>query len=134
MKTILIVEDNPKIAKAVGARLKHHGYAVRIASDAPSALMQARKQEPDVAVLDISIPGGNGLDVAECLQLNICEKVLPVIFITASKDPSLKKRASQMHAAAFLEKPFSAQQLVAAIESSLLAPATEMRVAAAQHC
>lgn len=40
MKTILIVEDNPKIAKAVSARLKHHGYAVRITGDAPSALMQ----------------------------------------------------------------------------------------------
>lgn len=134
MKTILIVEDNPKIAKAVGARLKHHGYAVKIASDAPSALMEARKQEPDIAILDISIPGGNGIDVAENLKLNICERDLPVIFITASKDPALKKRASQVQAAAFLEKPFSAQQLVAAIDSALLAPNTEMQVAAAQHC
>lgn len=134
MKTILIVEDNPKIAKAVGARLKHQGYAVRIACDAPSALMQARKQEPDVAILDISIPGGNGLDVAENLKLNICEKDLPVIFITASKDPTLKQRASKIHAAAFLEKPFSAQQLVAAIDNALLAPTAEMQVAAAQHC
>lgn len=134
MKTILIVEDNPKIAKAVGARLKHHGYAVKIACDAPSALMQARKQEPDVAILDISIPGGNGLDVAENLKLNICEKDLPVIFITASKDPTLKQRASKIHAAAFLEKPFSAQQLVAAIDNALLAPTAEMQVSAAQHC
>lgn len=134
MKTILIVEDNPKIAKAVGARLKHHGYAVRIANDAPSALMQARKHEPDLAILDISIPGGNGLDVAENLQLNVCEKNLPVIFITASKDPELKKRAGQLHASAFLEKPFSAQQLVAAIDNALLMPSAEMQVAAAQHC
>lgn len=134
MKTILIVEDNPKIAKAIGARLKYHGYAVRIASDAPSALIQARKHEPDVAILDISIPGGNGLDVAENLQLNVCEKTLPVIFITASKDPALKERASKLHASAFLEKPFSAQQLVAAIDNALLLPHAEMQVAAAQHC
>lgn len=134
MQTILIVEDNPKIAKAVAARLKHHGYAVKIACDAPSALMQARKHEPDVAILDISIPGGNGIDVAENLKLNICEKELPVIFITASKDPALKERASEIHAAAFLEKPFSAQQLVSAIEGALLAPNAEMQFAAAQHC
>lgn len=134
MKTILIVEDNPKIAKAVGARLKHHGFAVRIANDAPSALMQARKQEPDIAILDISIPGGNGIDVAENLKLNICEKDIPVIFITASKDPALKTRANKVHAAAFLEKPFSAQQLLSAIDNALLRPNTEMEVAAAQRC
>lgn len=134
MKTILIVEDNPKIAKAVGARLKHHGFAVRIANDAPSALMQARKQEPDIAILDISIPGGNGIDVAENLKLNICDKDIPVIFITASKDPELKIRANNVHAAAFLEKPFSAQQLLSAIDNALLSPNAEMEVATARHC
>lgn len=134
MKTILIVEDNPKIAKAVSARLKHQGFAVRIANDAPTALMQARKREPDVAILDISIPGGNGMDVAENLKLNICEKDIPVIFITASKDPALKTQANKMHAAAFLEKPFSAQQLLSAIDNALLQPGTEMQVASARHC
>lgn len=134
MKTILVVEDNPKIAKAIGARLKHHGFAVRIAYDAPSAVMLARKHEPDVAILDISIPGGNGLDLAENLKINICERDLPIIFVTANKDPVIKSRAEMLHAAAFLEKPFSAKQLVDAIDHALLAPQAEMTVAEARHC
>lgn len=134
MKSILIVEDNPKIAKAVSARLKYHGYAVRVANDAPSAQMSARKHEPDVAILDISIPGGNGLDVAENMQLNICKKNLPLIFITASKDPALKVRAHELHAVAFLEKPFSSSQLLAAIDSAVLQPHCEMQVTRAMTC
>ena len=126
MKTVLIVEDNPRIAKAVTARLKHHGYAVRVATDAPSAQMAARKHEPDVAILDISIPGGNGLDVAANMQLNICKRNLPLIFITASKDPALKERASELRAVAFLEKPFSSSQLLAAIDSAVLQPRCEL--------
>lgn len=134
MKTILIVEDDEKIARAVSARLKHHGFAVHVANDAPTALMQARKHAPDVAILDISIPGGNGLDVARNLQERVCERSLPVIFITASKDDQLKEKASEMRASAFLEKPFSAKDLVAAIDNALLHPGGEMRVAEAQSC
>lgn len=134
MKTILVVEDNPKIAKAIGKRLKHHGYAVKIAYDAPSAIMLARKHDPDVAVLDISIPGGNGLDVAENLKVNICDRKLPVIFVTANKDPAVKSRAEMLHAAAFLEKPFSAQQLIDAIDQALFEPNADMTVAQALHC
>lgn len=131
MKSILVVEDDQKIAHAISTRLKHHGFAVHVASDAPSALMQARKQEPDVALLDISLPGGSGLDVARNLQEHVCRNHLPVIFITASKEESLKTEAGRLGASAFLEKPFSARDLVEAIDNALLQPRRKMTVSQA---
>ena len=131
MTEILLVEDDPKIARAMRARLKHSGFTVRVASDAPSALMQARKHEPDVALLDISLPGGNGIEVARKLQDLICDKELPIIFITASKEECLKEEANRVGAAAFLEKPFSAKKLLSMIDSALIGSANEMEVATA---
>lgn len=132
MRTILVVEDNPKIAKAISARLKHVGFAVKVASDAPSALMMARRREPDLAIIDISIPGGNGLDVATNLREHVCETELPVIFITASKDPDIRMRTEKFKEAVLLAKPFSARQLVDAIETVMFTGDVEAQLLATQ--
>ncbi len=132
MRTILVVEDNPKIAKAISARLKHVGFAVKTASDAPSALMMARQREPDLAIIDISIPGGTGLDVATNLRDHVCETELPVIFITASKDAEIRTRAQKFKEAVLLSKPFTAKQLVDAIETVLFSGDPEAQLLATQ--
>lgn len=118
MKTVLLIEDDRKITLAVGIRLKAMGYEVATAADAVSAVAQARKIEPDVVLLDINLPGGDGFIVAERLQRLHQTAATPIIFITASKQEGLKERAKELGAVAFLEKPFDATQLADAIEMS----------------
>jgi CheY-like chemotaxis protein len=119
MKTVLMVEDDPKIALAFGVRLKAMGYTVVTAADAVSAVSQARKCKPDVVLLDISLPGGDGFLVAQRLSLLVESSATPIIFITASQRPDLRERAMRLGAVAFLRKPFQATELADAIESAL---------------
>lgn len=119
MKTVLLIEDDQKITLALGVRLKSMGYEVASAADAVTAVAQARKSAPDVILIDINLPGGDGFMVAERLQKLLQTSVTPIIFITASKQPGLRERARELGAVAFLEKPFDATQLADAIEMSL---------------
>ena len=119
MKTVVLVEDDANIALAFGVRLKAMGYTVYTARDAASAVSQVRKHQPDVVVLDISLPGGDGFLVADRLRRMDGSASTPVIFITASKRPDLRERAMQLGAVGFLEKPFEATSLADAIESAL---------------
>jgi CheY-like chemotaxis protein len=82
--------------------------------------MLARKHDPDLALLDIGLPGGDGFRVAECLR-DVSPRRVPVVFVTASKKDGLREQAKKAGASAFLEKPFKASALLAAIDSALLA-------------
>jgi DNA-binding response OmpR family regulator len=120
MKTILLVEDDRRIAMAMTVRLKSSGFAVITAHDVPNALMMARKHSPDLALLDIGLPGGNGFHVADGLR-QVCSRHVPVVFITASKKDGLREEAKRLGATALLEKPFKASQLLETIDAALLA-------------
>ncbi|MFK7978132.1 MAG: response regulator transcription factor [Halioglobus sp.] len=124
MKKVLMVEDDHKLTIAMGIRLKAMGYDVSTAGDAVSAVAAARKYEPDMVLIDINLPGGDGFMVAERLQMLVQTAMIPFIFITASKEPGLKEKAIEMGAVAFLEKPFDASDLVDAIEGSYYAAAS----------
>jgi DNA-binding response OmpR family regulator len=115
---ILIVEDDRNISLGVGLRLWMDGQSVLYAYDALSALNMAVENQPDVVVLDIGLPGGSGLMVAERIQ-NLVPKFTPIIFITASKQPELRRQAMALGAAGFLEKPFEDGELMAAIQNAL---------------
>jgi DNA-binding response OmpR family regulator len=93
MKKILIVEDDKNIMMALTVRLRNAGYVVLVAFDAVMALGIAIKQRPDLVLLDISIPGGNGFMVAERLQNSTLTAGVPMLFLTASKQPGLRERA-----------------------------------------
>ena len=118
MQTILIVEDDHRITRALDVRLKAHGYAVRFAADAVDAMTAAAREAPDVVVLDINLPGGNGLMVAERLMQDPSTSDLPVIFITASRQPRLRERAAELSAVAFLEKPIVSAALLDALDAA----------------
>ena len=68
MKTILVADDEPRIVDLARDYLEHAGFAVITAADGPSALMMARTRKPDVMVLDLGLPGMDGLDVARTLR------------------------------------------------------------------
>ena len=114
MKKILIVEDDHNIAKALAIRLKSAGYEVTVAADAVAGVAAALKTQPDLAVLDISVPAGNGFTVAEKIQ-ELVVTATPIIFLTASKQPGLRQKAQTLGAVGFFEKPYDAEKLLTAI-------------------
>lgn len=128
---ILIVEDDNKIALAMTVRLKANGYDVFNAFDAMGALDMAVKHQPDLLILDISIPAGSGFDVAERLQQLTRTAGTPMIFITASRNPDFLARAAALGAVAFIQKPFADGELLSDVRHALRedsAVATESKV------
>src|SRR5436190_20377973 len=91
MRKILIIEDDESAALALVVRLKAEGYATWIAGDAIKGLSMVLRHRPDLILLDIAIPGGDGFNLAEKLRTLPEAKELPVIFLTASKDPEDRK-------------------------------------------
>jgi CheY-like chemotaxis protein len=115
---ILLVEDNKALASAIGMRLKSYGYQTIQAPDAISAVSAAIAHQPDLAIVDINLPGGNGFTVMDRIADSSDCPDMPVIVVTASNDTGLREQARQHGAAAFLEKPFGAESLLNAIDSA----------------
>jgi two-component system cell cycle response regulator len=119
MKTVLLVDDDNTFLLTIGVRLKSMGYTVCTAKDAANAISAVRRNNPDVVVLDVSLPAGDGFLVAERLQNLIVSATTPIIFVTASEKTELRERAMKLGAVAFLRKPFAATTLADQIESAL---------------
>jgi DNA-binding response OmpR family regulator len=102
---ILIVEDDVDIARLLGLKLKQDGHAVVFAGDAVTALTVARKEDPDMIVVDIGLPGGGGLLIMERLQAIANLAMKPVIVISASEPVEAERQARGAGAVAFFSKP-----------------------------
>jgi DNA-binding response OmpR family regulator len=116
-RTILVVDDDPNILKALQLRLKSCGFNVLTAPDGASALSLTGVMKPDLVITDIWMPVGVGFSLAYRLKQSMPE--VPFIFLTASKQTELKNMAEQVGAAAFLEKPYEPEVLLAAINRAL---------------
>ena len=116
MKTVLVVDDEPKIVDVVREYLEHAGFSVRTAGDGPAALERARALAPDLIVLDLGLPGLDGLDVAR--QLRRSSRV-PVIILTARGDEVDRIIGLEIGADDYLVKPFSPRELVARVRAVL---------------
>jgi len=114
--TILVVDDEPRIVQVVRDYLQHGGFAVLVASDGPSALRTARTGRPDLIVLDLGLPGQDGLDVARALRR---DGDVPIIMLTARSDESDKLVGLELGADDYITKPFSPKELVARIRTVL---------------
>lgn len=119
MQKILIVEDDKKTVAALTVRLKAAGYETVAAFDAVMAGSVAAKERPDLVLLDISLPAGDGLLVAERLRKLPVPVDVPMIFLTASHKPGLREQAMALGAAGFFEKPYEADELLDAIKKAL---------------
>src|SRR5439155_12923810 len=106
------------IAKSLSVRLRAAGYETTLASDGLSAVHCAVRHTPDLVLLDISLPAGDGFTVAERIQTNIPTPI-SIIFLTASKRPEFRQRARELGAVGFFEKPFETGELLATIRQSL---------------
>ena len=118
MKKILIAEDDNKIGAALEIRLKAAGYEVQVVQDGFRSYVRAVSNPPDLLLMDIFMPRGSGLEVAQELQ-NAGLAGIPIIFMTASKEKNLRERAEKLNAVGFFEKPFDIKKLIAAISRAL---------------
>lgn len=119
MKKILIVEDDQKIVLALQIRLKANRYAVSVASDAIQGASLGRTVKPDLILLDISLPGGDGFQLAATFHTMPETSGTPIIFITASKLPALLEKVMLFGAVGLFEKPFDTEKLLYSIEREL---------------
>lgn len=118
MKKILLLEDDKKIAKALSIRLRAAGYEVWVEHDGAQGIKAALAYQPDLILSDIWMPGEAGFEVAERLKAHGLEHV-PFIFITASRKKNLWRLSQEVGAAAFFEKPYPPEKLLAAIDRAL---------------
>jgi DNA-binding response OmpR family regulator len=119
MKSILIIEDDPKLALALAVRLKSAGYEATAANDALTGLNAAVKNPPDLVLMDVCLPLGNGFTLSERIQ-TLLPTPTPTIFLTASKQPCLRQKAEELGAAGYFEKPYEAADLLLAIQKALM--------------
>ena len=116
MRRLLVVEDEPSIAAQVAARLRAEGFVVDVAHDGPSAVAQAEETEPDLVVLDVMLPGFDGLEV--CRRLH-ARRPVPVLMLTARDDETDVLVGLGVGADDYMTKPFSIRELVARVQALL---------------
>ena len=116
MKTILVVEDEMKIARLVRDYLEHAGFDVIVAGTGEAAIASARSRRPDLVVLDLGLPGRDGLDVARELRRS---SEVPIIMLTARGDETDRIVGLELGADDYVVKPFSPKELVAGVRAVL---------------
>ncbi|MGA3196187.1 MAG: response regulator [Terriglobales bacterium] len=116
---ILIVDDNADIRLGMHLRLKANHYQTFFAADAPSAVAEARKNQPDLIVLDLGLPAGDGFTVMENLRQIPLLATIPVIVVSARDGLANQKRVYEAGAKAFLQKPLNDAELLAVIRQAL---------------
>ncbi|MDJ0954787.1 MAG: response regulator transcription factor [Acidimicrobiia bacterium] len=116
MKTVLVVEDEMKIARLVRDYLHQAGFAVIEAADGSTALSLARAERPDMIVLDLGLPGMDGLDVTRQLRAS---SSVPIIMLTARSEETDRIVGLELGADDYVTKPFSPKELVARIRAVL---------------
>jgi len=118
----LIVDDDPDLKKGLNLRLPANHYDTVYASDGFSAVMMAQKERPNLIILDIGLPAGDGFVVLERLQKNAALATIPVIVLTARDPQTNKERTLKAGATAFLQKPADNAELLEAISAALDQP------------
>jgi two-component system, OmpR family, alkaline phosphatase synthesis response regulator PhoP len=116
VKTVLVVDDEPKIVEVVRDYLHDAGFAVTVAGDGETALERARAVPPQLIVLDLGLPGMDGLDVARALRRH---SAVPIIMLTARSDELDRVLGLELGADDYLVKPFSPRELVARVRAVL---------------
>jgi DNA-binding response OmpR family regulator len=116
MATILVVDDEPKIARLLRDYLERAGFNVSVAHDGREALMRARTERPDLVILDLGLPAVDGLDVTRQLRR---DGDLPILMLTARDDETDRVAGLELGADDYVTKPFSPREVVARVRAIL---------------
>jgi CheY-like chemotaxis protein len=124
-RKILVVDDNEVVIKAISLKLQGAGYVVVTAMDGSSAVAAARKETPDLILLDITFPPDvgsvqwDGFRIMEWFHRLDTARKIPIIVITGSEDPKARERATSNGAVAFFNKPIEHDSLLKVIRATL---------------
>jgi DNA-binding response OmpR family regulator len=117
------VDDDPDVRLGLHVRLKANHYNVIFAADGMASIAQARKHLPDLIILDLGLPAGDGFSVLERLKANDSLSLIPVIVVSARDLNANMDRALKAGAKAFLQKPVDNAELLKVIRQALGEPA-----------
>jgi DNA-binding response OmpR family regulator len=115
-RTVIVVEDEALIADAIAARLRSEGMEVHVAGDGPTGVAYAERFDPDLVILDLMLPGLDGLEVCRRIQR---DRHVPVLMLTARDDETDLVVGLAVGADDYLTKPFSMRELVARVQALL---------------
>jgi DNA-binding response OmpR family regulator len=116
---ILVVDDDPDMRQTLQIRLKANGYDVHCAEDGMGAISEARKHTPDLIVLDLGIPAGDGFVVLDILKNNVDLSSIPVIVLSGRDRRANEERVLNAGGRAFLQKPVETNEFLAVIQHTL---------------
>ncbi len=119
---ILLVDDEPDIIETVAKRLESQGYEVLIARDGEEALAKARREKPDLIILDLMLPKMDGYKVCSFLKNDSRSAKIPILILTARIQENEEKLAYECGANAYVTKPFESAELLAKIKNMLPIP------------
>lgn len=118
-KKILVCDDDPDILRLIGLRLKKADYDVVYATDGLSAVSKAHKEKPDLIILDIRMPAGDGFSVCERLRKSMDTWDIPIIVVSAESRDAIAEQLEKAGVDVFLQKPFEAAELMNAVHEQL---------------
>ena len=114
-KKILAVDDDPEVLRLLDVKLRENGYEVLFARDGLTAMAEVRAHHPDLIILDIGMPAGDGFVTLDRLKKNVAYSETPVIVLTARDPAEVRDRALEAGAVDFFEKTQSTNDLMAAV-------------------
>ncbi len=117
--TILIADDDAALLEAMSCRLENEGYKVFTTQDGYQALAIARREEPDLMILDINMPAGSGFSVQKRVQAIDSIANVPLIFITGHDIAKLPESVNQFNSPKLIKKPFDSGTLLATVSECL---------------
>lgn len=119
---VLVIEDDGDMRLGYQILLRAHGYDTAFAGDSMSAMSETRKQQPDVIILDLGLPAGDGFVVLERLRANMNFALIPVIVVSGREVHGNRERALKAGARAYLQKPWNDYELLALVSRFLAQP------------
>jgi phosphate regulon transcriptional regulator PhoB len=119
MKNVLIVDDEPDLVELVSYNLKKEGFQVATAPDGGVALEKARKKNYDLIILDLMLPGIQGIELCRILRNDPKTERVPIIMLTAKGDEADRVRGLETGADDYMAKPFSPRELIARVKAVL---------------
>jgi DNA-binding response OmpR family regulator len=128
MPTILIADDS-RFQMLLKRALEENDFQLIVAEDGLHATMLAQRAQPDAIVLDLSMPGGSGLEVLKRLKRSTKTKSIPVVIGTANGDPATKEMTTSIGASEFLQKPVNLDELALKISDLLNLPSSVKQTA-----
>ncbi|HBE72890.1 MAG TPA: hypothetical protein DDW31_02130 [candidate division Zixibacteria bacterium] len=116
-KKIMVVDDEPYIARVIKFKLEQEGYAVISANDGVTGLDRIRQEKPDLVLLDVMMPGLTGYEVCQQVKADADLQGIPVVFLTAKGQERDREQGLNLGASDYITKPFSPNRLLELVKS-----------------